>query len=771
MHWKSFNIIILLCFSLTISAFAQPEQDVRVYIARYNQLAISEQQRTGVPAAIKLAQGIYESAAGNSDLASRSNNHFGIKCKSSWRGDTVLHDDDLRQECFRKYPSVEKSYMDHSDFLKGSPRYANLFKLEPSDYMGWATGLKQAGYATNPAYVRKITDIIERYNLQQYTLEALKGTRATTSGAEKEWLAATPLSDSAQELTLAEYKGLKGFWASKGQLLLDKAVLYNVKYSKLLYLNDLADAPLPNDMFIFTEPKRVVGQSESHLVREGESMHLISQKEAIRLDSLMAYNHLLPNQEVMPGERVVLQGGKISYPKTRDNQVAGKPEVRTIIGSGNQASPVTKVDTPKVVTPVVANVVAPKVNTPAVSKIDTPVIANVVAPKVITPSVPKQDTPKVVTPVVANVVAPKVNTPAVSKLDTPNMVKPVLVKVDTPKNSPVIMPVDPKQTPSKGLAVAVPKSTTPLRDTIIKIRRTDIPQTAIVKKDVSPAVSTARSEELKTQPVLATSGASARIDTQMVVRRTQAATSSDILDIEKARRTEALLSSNPLTPVKTTTAPGNGVVPPSNTPAPSSKVGATGQQAPVKRTYNDPTLSAPVKDLKKKFDQIVYDPAPIPLRDTVKSPVITSVPKKETTVQKPALELPPHLRIDTSKPKPTPPPVRMRPAEVIVQTTNYDEPNVSDTVKNLRKKFDLILNTPLPERPYKESPPVQTPKPAVVTTTVPAAKPTTTPKATTKTAAKPNATSGTKTPVKSKSSGAPASKKTATKPAIKKTNK
>ena len=351
------------------------------------------------------------------------------------------------------------------------------------------------------------------------------------------------------------------------------------------------------------------------------------------------------------------------------------------------------------------------------------------------------------------------------------MVKPVLVKVDTPKSSPVIMPVDPKQTPSKGLAVAVPKSTTPLRDTIIKIRRTDIPQTAIVKKDVSPTVSTARSEELKTQPVLATSGASARIDTQMVVRRTQAATSSDILDIEKARRTEALLSSNPLTPVKTTTAPGNGVVPPSNTPAPSSKVGATGQQAPVKRTYNDPTLSAPVKDLKKKFDQIVYDPAPIPLRDTVKSPVITSVPKKETTVQKPALELPPHLRIDTSKPKPTPPPVRMRPAEVIVQTTNYDEPNVSDTVKNLRKKFDLILNTPLPERPYKESPPVQTPKPAVVTTTVPAAKPTTTPKATTKPAAKPNATSGTKTPVKSKSSGAPASKKTATKPAIKKTKK
>ena len=719
MHWKSVNIIILFCISVTISAYAQPEQDVRVYIARYHQLAISEQQRTGVPAAIKLAQGIYESAAGNSDLASRSNNHFGIKCKSSWRGDTVLHDDDLRQECFRKYPSVEKSYMDHSDFLKGSPRYANLFKLEQSDYVGWATGLKQAGYATNPAYVRKITDIIERYELQKYSLEALKGTRVESSNTEKDWLATKSLSDSVQELTLAEYKGLKGFWASKGQLLLDKAVLYNVKYSKLLYLNDLQDGPLPNDMFIYIEPKRLVGQSESHLVREGETLQLISQKEAIRLDSLMAYNHLLPKQEVMPGERVVLQGGKISYPKTRDNQVAGKPEVQTIVGSAAQVLPTTKVDTPKVVSPVVEKVEPAKV-----------------------------DTPKVVSPIVAKVETPKVETPIIPKIDAP-----VVAKVDTPKSTSA-MPVDAKQGTSKVLAVAVPKPSPSLRDTVIKIRRTEIPQTAVVKKEGSSTVGTESNLEVKTQAVVTNTGVTPRIDTQRIIKRTPAATSSDILDIEKARRTEALLSSNPLTPVKTSSsASANPVLPNSTTSSSSNnKASTTVQQAPVKRTYNDPTLSAPVKDLKKKFDQIVYDPAPIPKRDTIKPQATMPQVKKEPVAQKPTIELPPHLRTDTTKPKPTTPPVKMRPAEVIVPTTNYDEPNVSDTIKNLRKKFDLILNTPLPERPYKESPPIQTPKAAVESAPAPAAKPTTKPVA--KPVAKPATKPAVKPAAKSKSASA-----------------
>jgi hypothetical protein len=764
MTWKAFNIIILVCFGFVLSAIAQPEQETRVYIARYYQLAMSEQQRTGVPAAIKLAQGIYESASGTSDLASRSNNHFGIKCKSSWRGDTVLHDDDLRQECFRKYPSVEKSYMDHSDFLKGSPRYANLFKLEQTDYIGWATGLKQAGYATNPAYVRKITDLIERYELQQYSVEALKGTRVSNANPDKEWLATKPASDSIQELVVVDYKGLKGFWASKGQILLDKAVLYNVKYTKLLYLNDLTDGPLPSDMFIFIEPKRTEGQNETHLVRDGETMQLISQKEAIRLDSLMAYNHLLPKQEVMSGERVVLKSGKISYPKTTDNQVAGRSSVTTIVSA---PSPVVAKTTP----PVVAQIDTPKVEAPVV-----------VAPKVVTPVVAKIDTPKVEAPVV---VAPKVVTPVVAKIDTPKAEAPVvvapkvIVKVDSPKTVAAPKVLTPKVnvdtpkliSPVVTAKIDVPKTTASARDTVIKIQRTAIPQTATVRKDNPSVVGTQTpvsvTPQKATAPVVV---AKTNPDTNIVIRRTQPANSSDIIDIEKARRTEALLSSNPLTPIKTVSANGaSAVSSSSNTTTTTYKVEPKAtQQPPVKRTYNDPNLSAPVKDLKKKFDQIVYDPsqvstpsatpppvrdpAPTPRRDSVKSPVIISGGNKQVN-QKPVIDLPPHLKVDTSKPKPTPPPVRMRPAEVIIPTTNYDEPNVSDTVKNLRKKFDAILNTPLPERPYKESPPITTPnvvppKPTTNTATLPskpAAKPAAKPTA--KPVAKPKPTA-TKTPAK-----------------------
>ena len=767
MTWKAFYIIILVCFGFVFSAIAQPEQDTRVYIARYYQLAMSEQQRTGVPAAIKLAQGIYESAAGNSDLASRSNNHFGIKCKSSWRGDTVLHDDDMRQECFRKYPSVEKSYMDHSDFLKGSPRYANLFKLEQTDYIGWATGLKQAGYATNPAYVRKITDLIERYELQQYSVEALKGTRAPAANPDKEWLATKPTSDTIQELVVVDYKGLKGFWASKGQMLLDKAVLYNVKYSKLLYLNDLSDGPLPSDMFIFIEPKRMEGQNETHLVRDGETMQLISQKEAIRLDSLMAYNHLLPKQEVMPGERVVLKGGKISYPKTTDNQVAGRTSVTTIVSAPNTVVPkveapvvpvkieTPKVEAPKVITPVIAKVETPKVDTP---KVITPVIAKVETPKVDTPKVirpviakvetPKVDTPKVLTPVIAKVDTPKVITPIVA----PKVATPVVANVDSPK---VVTPI-------VVAKIDTPKLAAPPRDTVIKIQRSAIPQTAVVRKDNPSANGIQTPVSVTTQKASspAVVVAKAKPDTSVVIRRTAPANSSDIIDIEKARRTEALLSSNPLTPVKTVTTSTAGT-PVSTSPVVNKVEVKPTPQSPIKRTYNDPNLSAPVKDLKKKFDQIVYeptpiaspqparDPAPKPLRDSVKSPVIISGANKSVN-PKPTIELPPHLKADTSKPKPTPPPVRMRPAEVIIPTTNYDEPNVSDTVKNLRKKFDLILNTPLPERPYKESPPVVMPNvvpPATATkpTTVkpiakpavkPAVKPVTKPKPAVKAPAK-----------------------------------
>ena len=138
------------------------------YIKKYAPLAVLEMHKYDIPASITLAQGILESGNGRSQLASKSNNHFGIKCHVGWKGQKVYHDDDEKGECFRKYKFVETSYKDHSEFLSGRRRYANLFKLRKLDYKGWAKGLKKAGYATDKKYPKKIIKIIETYNLYEF---------------------------------------------------------------------------------------------------------------------------------------------------------------------------------------------------------------------------------------------------------------------------------------------------------------------------------------------------------------------------------------------------------------------------------------------------------------------------------------------------------------------------------------------------------------------------------------------------------------------------
>ena len=167
--------LLLLFFATLVSGFlqAQDTNSIMEYIDSYKDLAMAEMKRTGVPASVKLAQGIHETSAGTSPLVMKSNNHFGIKCKTGWSGPSVKHDDDARNECFRKYESATESYQDHSNFLKGSARYAPLFKLDPADYEGWAWGLKKAGYATNPKYAQTIIKLIEDYGLQEYTLIAM----------------------------------------------------------------------------------------------------------------------------------------------------------------------------------------------------------------------------------------------------------------------------------------------------------------------------------------------------------------------------------------------------------------------------------------------------------------------------------------------------------------------------------------------------------------------------------------------------------------------
>lgn len=156
---------ILLCFLLFVCADIPPQQ---AYIARYSDIAVKEMLRTGVPASITLAQGLVESAAGQSALAVGANNHFGIKCHSDWTGATFYHDDDRRNECFRVYSTPEESFVAHSDFLVGRSRYARLFELKPTDYKGWAKGLSEAGYATDPKYAEKLIKVIEDYDLARF---------------------------------------------------------------------------------------------------------------------------------------------------------------------------------------------------------------------------------------------------------------------------------------------------------------------------------------------------------------------------------------------------------------------------------------------------------------------------------------------------------------------------------------------------------------------------------------------------------------------------
>tara|TARA_B110000285_G_scaffold136916_1_gene153311 strand:+ start:1634 stop:2479 length:846 start_codon:yes stop_codon:yes gene_type:complete len=138
------------------------------YIKKYAPIAVFEMHKYKIPASITLAQGILESGNGRSQLASKSNNHFGIKCHTGWKGAKVYHDDDEKGECFRKYKYVENSYKDHSEFLSGRRRYANLFKLRKTDYKGWSKGLKKAGYATDKKYPKKLIKIIEDYKLYKF---------------------------------------------------------------------------------------------------------------------------------------------------------------------------------------------------------------------------------------------------------------------------------------------------------------------------------------------------------------------------------------------------------------------------------------------------------------------------------------------------------------------------------------------------------------------------------------------------------------------------
>jgi len=306
--------IVTIDFSIATAQIIKPQE----YIEMYKEFAVREMKRMGVPAAITLAQGLLETESGNSDLVKKSNNHFGIKCKTSWTGEGVSHDDDAAGECFRSYKDAEASYRDHSNYLRGTDRYASLFKLNPTDYKGWARGLKKAGYATNPKYPDILIKNIEQYNLQQYSLEAANDVPKIETDKyedDKELPAIKP----AEESTLREVDtkvSVSGNFinehkyinATKGTSLLAIATENDIDLSKLLAFNDLEkDGILINDQIIFLQKKSKKGDKDFYIIQEGESLYDVAQKNGIQLMPLLSYNQLTQTTDVPVGTKLYLK--------------------------------------------------------------------------------------------------------------------------------------------------------------------------------------------------------------------------------------------------------------------------------------------------------------------------------------------------------------------------------------------------------------------------------------------------------------------------------
>ena len=252
------------------------------YIKQYRDIAVQEMKRYHIPASITLAQGLLESGAGQSTLARKSNNHFGIKCGGDWTGRTVSHDDDARGECFRAYKHPKESYEDHSKFLAGRPRYAGLFKLSITDYKGWARGLKKAGYATNPRYADQLIGIIELYDLHRYdTKDGLK------------WMKQNP---NPHQPYVAN--GLLYIVVRAGDSWKSISKEFDISQSKLRKYNDLYKgyALQEGDILYLEKKKRKAPKDHIvHVLRSGESMYTVAQKYGIRLKNLYKLNKKQPD--------------------------------------------------------------------------------------------------------------------------------------------------------------------------------------------------------------------------------------------------------------------------------------------------------------------------------------------------------------------------------------------------------------------------------------------------------------------------------------------
>ncbi len=303
------TLLLLLMFN---SPVLSQKMDRTEYILKYKDLAIKQMQTHGIPASITLAQACLESSDGNSTLAREANNHFGIKCHN-WTGDTFLQDDDTRNECFRKYLTVEQSYQDHSDFLRYRERYKFLFDLDPTDYKGWAEGLKKAGYATNPNYAQSLIKIIEDYNLSRY--DQMSGPVPPSPKeiiADKEYKPVETSSLYKISLTRELFKknGVAYIIGNHMDTYENIAKEYSLFTKELLRFNDLdRNQPIEDGTVIYVEKKRAKGDKflDKHIAEQGETMYEISQKYGIRLNELYKINGMKKGFKIYDGQEIKLR--------------------------------------------------------------------------------------------------------------------------------------------------------------------------------------------------------------------------------------------------------------------------------------------------------------------------------------------------------------------------------------------------------------------------------------------------------------------------------
>ena len=332
-------VTLILILLWNVNVFSQNKSNATLdYIERYKDIAMREMQEYKIPASITLAQGILESGNGNSELAKKSNNHFGIKCHKDWKGKRTYHDDDAKGECFRVYNSPEDSYRDHSKFLANGQRYAFLFDLKITDYKGWAKGLKKAGYATLPVYANVLIKYIEDYNLTQYDQMVVKGkfkykakdvskkakdkSQKTKDKSQKTKvnndIIYTPykITDSeivgktSDERYIRENNGVKFIYAKEGENVYELAKILGVYDYQIIKYNNLGKrAILKDNEIIYIEPKKnkAMRRYKYHTIQKGETLSHVSRLYAVKLKSIFKMNDMDENTILHVGDNIRLR--------------------------------------------------------------------------------------------------------------------------------------------------------------------------------------------------------------------------------------------------------------------------------------------------------------------------------------------------------------------------------------------------------------------------------------------------------------------------------